>query len=172
MKPPLSIRHVTAEERAALSAGLRRHEAFTVRRCQMLLASAERQHPSGIAKTLRCAPQTVRNVLHAFNARGLACVQRGSNVPLRVEPVLNADKREQLRVILHQSPRTFGQPASMWTLKRLAAVCYEQGLSETILSCPTMLDAIVRLGVSWPRAKHWMVSPDPAYERKKTAGTA
>jgi hypothetical protein len=95
MKPPLYIRHVTDEERAALTAGLRSHDAFTVRRCQMLLASAERQKPSGIAKTLRCAPQTVRNVLHAFNARGLACVPRGSNVPLRVEPVLNADKREQ-----------------------------------------------------------------------------
>jgi transposase len=172
MKPPLYIRHVTDEERAALAAGLRSHDAFTVRRCQMLLASAERQKPAGIAKTLHCAPQTVRNVLHAFNARGLACVQRGSNVPLRVEPVLNADKREQLRGILHQSPRTFGQPASMWTLKRLAAVCYEQGLSETTLSCPTMLDAIVRLGVSWPRAKHWMVRPEPAYERKKNAGTA
>ena len=172
MKPPLYIRHVTAEEHAALTAGLRSHDAFTVRRCQMLLASAERQKPAGIAKTLRCAPQTVRNVLHAFNAHGLACVQRGSNVPLRVEPVLNADKREQLRVILHQSPRTFGQPASLWTLKRLAAVCYEQGLSETTLSCPTMLDAIVRLGGSWPRAPHWIVSPDPAYERKKNAGTA
>jgi transposase len=172
MKPPLSIRHVTDEERAALETGLRSHDAFTVRRCQILLASAERQKPSGIAKTLRCAPQTVRNVLHAFNAHGLACVQRGSNVPLKVEPVLNADKREQLRVILHQSPRTFGQPASMWTLKRLAAVCREQGLSDTTLSCPTMLDAIVRLGVSWQRAKHWIVSPDPAYERKKNAGTA
>jgi transposase len=172
MKPPLYIRHVTAEEYGALTAGLRSHEAFTVRRCQMLLASAEWQKPSGIAKTLRCAPQTVRNVLHAFNAHGLACVQRGSNVPLRVEPVLNADKREQLRVILHQSPRTFGQPASIWTLKRLAAVCHEQGLSDTTLSCPTMLDAIVRLGVSWQRAKHWIVSPDPAYERKKNAGTA
>jgi transposase len=172
MKPPLYIRHVTAEEHAALTAGLRSHDAFTVRRCQILLASAERQKPSGIAKTLRCAPQTVRNVLHAFNAHGLACVQRGSNVPLKVEPVLNADKREQLRVILHQSPRTFGQPASMWTLKRLAAVCREQGLSDTTLSCPTMLDAIVRLGVSWQRAKHWIVSPDPAYERKKNAGTA
>jgi transposase len=172
MKPPLYIRYVTAEEHAALTAGLRSHDAFTVRRCQMLLASAERQKPSGIAQTLRCAPQTVRNVLHAFNAHGLACVQRGSNVPLRVEPVLNADKREQLRVILHQSPRTFGQPASMWTLKRLATVCHEQGLSDTTLSCPTMLDAIVRLGVSWQRAKHWIVSPDPAYERKKNAGTA
>ena len=71
MKPPLYIRHVTDDERAALEAGLRSHEAFTVRRCQILLASAERQTPSEIAKTLRCAPQTVRNVLHAFDARGL-----------------------------------------------------------------------------------------------------
>jgi hypothetical protein len=73
-------------------------------------------------------------VLHAFDARGLACVQRGSNVPITVEPVLNAEKREQVRAILHQSPWTFGQPASVWTLKRLAAVCHEQGLSATPLS--------------------------------------
>jgi hypothetical protein len=89
-------------------------------------------------------------------------------VPITVEPVLNAEKREQVRAILHQSPRTFGQPASVWTLKRLAAVCHEQGLSAAPLSCPTMLDAVVRLGVSWPRAKHWIVSPDPAYESTKT----
>jgi transposase len=170
MKPPLYIRRVTDKERAALEAGLRRHDAFAVRRCQILLASAERQKPTRIAKALRCAPQTVRNVLHAFDARGLACVQRGSNVPIRVEPVLNAEKREQLRAILHQSPRTFGKPASMWTLKRLAEVCHEQGLSDTTLSCPTILDAIVRLGVSWRRAKHWIISPDPAYRRKKTPG--
>jgi transposase len=167
MKPPLYIRPVTDDERAALKAGLRSSEAFTVRRCQILLASAERHKPSEIARTLHCAPQTVRNVLHAFDARGLACVQRGSNVPITVEPILNAEKREQVRAILHQSPRTFGQPASVWTLKRLAAVCHEQGLSAAPLSCPTMLDAIIRLGVSWQRAKHWIVSPDPAYERKK-----
>jgi hypothetical protein len=170
MKPPLYIRPLTDEERAVLTAGLRSPDAFTVRRCQILLASAERQKPSGIAQSLRCAPQTVRNVLHAFHTRGLACVQRGSNVPLRVEPVLNAEKREQVRAILHQSPRNFGKPASVWTLKRLAEVCHEEGLSNTPLSCPTMLDAVVRLGVSWQRAKHWIVSPDPAYERKKTPG--
>jgi DNA-binding CsgD family transcriptional regulator len=95
MKPPLYIRHVTDEERAALEAGLRRHEAFTVRRCQIVLASAEGRKPAQIATTLHCAPQTVRNVIHAFNARGLACVQHGSTVPLRIEPVLKAEKREQ-----------------------------------------------------------------------------
>jgi len=87
-------------------------------------------------------------VIHASDARGLACVQRGSNVPVSGEPVLNAEKREQVRAILPQSPRTFGQPAHVWTLTRLANVCHEQGLSDTTLSCPTMLDAIVRLGVS------------------------
>jgi len=30
-----------------------------------------------------------------------------------------------------------------------------------------MLDAIVRLGVNWKRAKHWIVSPDPAYTLQK-----
>jgi hypothetical protein len=138
MIPPLPMRSVTDEERAALEAGLRSHEACTVR--------------------------------HAFDARGLACVQRGSTVPRPVEPVLHAEKRAPLRAILHPSPRTFGQPASVWTLKRLAEVWHEQGLSDPTLSCPTMLDAIVRLGVSWQRAKPWLVSPDPAYEREKTPG--
>jgi hypothetical protein len=94
MKPPLYLRQVTDEERAALEAGLRSHEAFPVRRCQIVLASAERQQPAGIAKTWRGAPQTVRHVRHAFEARGLACVPRGSNVPITVEPVLHAAKRE------------------------------------------------------------------------------
>jgi len=113
----------------------------------------------------------VRNVIHASDARGLACVQRGSNVPVSGEPVLNAEKREQVRAILPQSPRTVGQPTRVWTRTRRANVCHEQGLSETPLSGPTLLDAMVRLGGSWKRAKHWIVSPDPAYERKKTDGT-
>ena len=143
MTPPLDMCHVTDDERAALAAGLRRSAAFTVRRCQIWLASAERQTPARIAQILRCAPQTVRNVLHA-------------------------EKRAQVRAILHQSPRIFGQLASVWTLKRRAEVCHEQGLSDTTLAGPTMLEAIVRVGVKWPRATHWIVSPDPAYERTKT----
>jgi Homeodomain-like domain len=172
MKPPWYIRHITDEERAALATGLRRLDAFTRRRCQIVLASAKRQKPAGIAKTLHGAPPTVRHVLQAFNARGFACVRRGSNVPLRVEPVLNAETREQVRAIWHQRPRTFGQPARVWPLTRLATVCDEQGLRATTLSCPTMVEAIVRLGGSWPRAKHGLVRPDPADERKKNVGPA
>src|SRR5919109_5137999 len=83
-----------------------------------------------------------------------------------------AERGETGAVTRHPAPKPpyLGPAGSVWTLKRLAEVCHEQGLSDTTLSCPTMLDAIVRLGVSWQRATHWIVSPDPAYESKKTPG--
>lgn len=167
MKPPFFVRPLTPEERETLQAGLRSQDAFVLRRCQIVLASAEKQTPSVIAKTLKCAGQTVRNVIHDFERRGRACLKRGSNVPISVKPVLNGEKREQLRAILHHSPRHFGKDSSVWTLKLLAEVCHEQGLSESVLSAPTILDAIVRLGARWKRAKQWIVSPDPAYKLKK-----
>jgi hypothetical protein len=168
MLSPLFVRALTGTERKALKKGLRAADAFSVRRCQILLASAQRKTAEQIAHDLGCASQTVRNVVHDFERRGLACLVKGKNVPLTVEPVLTAAKREQLQAILHQSPRTFGKAQSLWTLKLLAEVCHAQGLSPTELSAPTMLDAIVRLGSRWKRAKHWVTSPDPQYALKKT----
>jgi transposase len=169
MKTPIFVRALTPIERETLEAGLRAQDAFTLRRSQILLASAERQTASTIATQLKCASQTVRNVIHAFEQSGLDCLQHGSTVPLSVAAVLTAEKREQLRALLHQSPRNFGKPTSVWTLQLLAEVCHEHGLSARPLSPPTILDAVIRLGVSWKRAKGWMVSPDPAYALKKTA---
>jgi len=169
MTSPLFVRPLKPFERRALKKGLRSSDAFAVRRCQILLASAKRKTPSHIANDLHCASQTVRNVLHTFEQRGLDCLTKGANVPLSVQPVLTAEKREQLLAMLHQSPRTFGKAQSFWTLKLLAEVCHEQHLSATVLSAPTLLDAIVRLGSRWKRAKHWVTSPDPQYALKKTA---
>lgn len=154
--------------RKALKKGLRTSDAFALRRCQILLASARRKTAAQIANDLGCASQTVRNVIHDFEQRGLACLVKGANVPLTVEPVLTTAKRERLQALLHQSPRTFGKSQSVWTLKLLAEVCYEQNLSDTVLSAPTILDAIVRLDSHWKRAKHWGTSPDPHHALKKS----
>ena len=172
MKPQTFIRPLTEDERTTLESGCRAPDALTVRRCPILLASAEGQSPSTIARHLRCARQTVYHVFDAFAERGLDGLRHGSQVPVSVAPVLTAEKREHLPALLHQSPRTFGQAQSDWTLKLLAAVCHEHGLSDRPLSPPTLLDAGVRWGASWKRAKHWMVSPAPAYTRKNTGGTA
>ena len=116
MKEPLFVRPLSESERAALQAGLRSSQAFTLRRSQILLASAARQTPRQISRQLGCTDQTVRNVLRAFAGEGLACLQAKSSRPLTVSPELDEAKREQLRAILHQPPRRYGKTRSLWTL--------------------------------------------------------
>jgi transposase len=151
---------------------LRSADAFTLRRCQILLASAAGQTPAGIAHTLGCTPATVRNAIHAFAAEGLACLKEKSSRPHSAGPILGTAFAEPLRHLLHQSPRAFGQARSTWTLGLVAQVCFEKGWVPRVLSPDAIRLAVQRLGVSWRRAKHWIRSPDPAYARKKTRGTA
>jgi transposase len=172
MEPPLFVRPLTAEERQQLHAGLQSRDAFTLRRCQILLSSAQGQRPAQVVAALGCASQTVRNALHAFEQQGPDCLVRLSSRPKSAHRLLDAPRAERLRELLHQSPRTFGHPQSHWTLQLAAEVCYRQGLSERVLSPETVRQAIQRLGLGWKRAKQWITSPDPAYERKKSPGAA
>ena len=172
MHPPIFVRELSDPERAQLQASLRAPSAFTLRRAQIILASAAGHRPREIAHGLRCTPQTVRNAIHAFNATGLAALSAGSSRPKSAVPILNGAKLEQLRALLHHSPRAFGLARSTWTLALLARVAHEQGLSPTVLSIETIRQALRRLKVRWRRAKHWLTSSDPAYARKKTGVTA
>jgi DNA-binding CsgD family transcriptional regulator len=61
MKRPIYARPLTDAERETLEAGLRSSDAFTLRRCQILLASADGKNAYQIARNLGCNPQTVRN---------------------------------------------------------------------------------------------------------------
>jgi transposase len=172
MKPPLFVRPLTDSERAALRAGLRSPDAFTLRRCQILLASAEGLRPSQIAERFGCATQTVRNALRAFATAGTDCLRAGSHRPKSVRPEIDEAGCERLRALLHRSPRDFGKPTSLWTLALAAEVAYAEGITARPVSDETIRQALLRLGVGWKRAKTWITSPDPAYLRKKRRATA
>jgi transposase len=171
MKPSLFVRPLTALERQRLQAGLRSGDAFPLRRCQILLASAQRQTPQQIARNLGCAPSSVRHVIHAFHQEGLDCLREKSSRPTTVKPVLGAEHAEPLKALLHQSPRTLGKPTSLWSLPLVATVCFERGWTPRPLSGEAIRQALKRFGICWQRAKHWITSPDPAYARKKKPGT-
>lgn len=167
MQPQLFVPPLTAAQRQALCAGLRSAEAFTVRRCQVLLASADGKAPSAIARDLRCTSPTVRNAIHAFAREGLACLHEKSSRPHSAKPLLGEQLAEPLKEILHQQPRMFGKPTSLWTLDLVAEVCRAKGWTPGVVSGETVRQALKRLGIGWRRAKHWITSPDPAYARKK-----
>jgi transposase len=171
MKRPLFVRPLTDAERQQLEAGLRSSDAFVLRRCQILLASARGELAPQIAHYLSCDSQTVRNAIWAFNRVGLACLNQGSSRPHTTRTAFPGEKAEALRALLHQSPRTFNQPTSLWTLELAAQVSFQQGLTPEPVSGETIRATLARLGVRWQRAKAWITSPDPAYARKKGLGT-
>ena len=171
MKPPLFVRPLTEPERATLRQGLRSPDAFTLRRCQILLASDQGQRPSQIAAALGCGVQTVRDGLRAFAAEGLACLHAKPKTPKTIHTAWPKGRDADLRALLHQSPRTVGKPTSLWTLPLAAQVCHEKGWTPRRVSGETIRRVLQRLGVGWKRAKHWLVSPDPAYAVKKKRAT-
>lgn len=172
MRRPVFVRPVTDDERQQLETGLRSPDAFVLRRCQILLGSARGEWAPRIAHSLGCSDQTVRTAIAAFNQSGLACLTRGSTVPHKTRRALQPEQADKLRAVLHQSPRLFGKPTSLWTLPLVAEVSFEQGLTATRVSGETIRASLARLGIRWRRAKQWLTSPDPAYARKKGLASA
>jgi transposase len=171
MRTPIFVRALTEPERERLETGLRSKDAFVLRRCQIILASSRGQRAPAIAEAVGCDDETVRDVIRAFNERGVAALQRRSTRPKHIQAAFSAQQAEQLRELLHRSPREFGKPTSLWTLELAAEVSFAQGLTQTRVSDETIRVTLQRLDVKWKRAKHWITSPDPAYVRKKTPAT-
>jgi transposase len=172
MKTPLFVRPISHAERKRLQLRLRSADAFTVRRCQILLASADGLRPSQIARNLACSRGTVRHAIHAFHADGLAALDEKSSRPHSARPALDRGHLDAIKDLLHHSPRTFGKPTSLWTLDLVAEMCHARGWTPRQFTGEAIRAALKRLGIRWRRAKHWITSPDPAYARKKQRATA
>ena len=168
MRPPIVVRDLTEQEQGRLEAGLHAKDVYELRRCQILLASARGEWAPRIAEVVGCTDQAVRNVIREFEREGLAaCLRRGSSRPHTIHAKVDAVAAEQLKALLHQSPRTFGKPTSVWTMELAAEVSFAEGIIAEQVSGETIRQAILRLGVRWRRAKQWITSPDPEYTRKK-----
>jgi transposase len=172
MKPPLFVRPLTDTEVHTLTAGLHAADAFTLRRCQIVLASARGQRPSQIAQAVGCGVQTVRDAIHDFDRVGIAALHRQSSRPHTTHPAFDDVAAERLRELLQRSPRTFGKDTSVWTLGLVAEISFAEGITAQQVSGETVRATLERLGIGWQRAKRWIVSPDPAYGRKKASATA
>ncbi|MFC1879546.1 transposase [Chloroflexota bacterium] len=167
---PIYARPPTGEERETLVAALKSAGGITVRRSQIILISTDEKLKAGeIGKRLGLSDQLVRNVLHAFNEQGIACLEPGSNARKDDQRAFDDQAREQLREIIQQSPRSYGYETSLWTLDLLAEVSHKEGLTAHQVHKDTVSQTLNEMGMNWKRVKHWITSPDKHYERKKSA---
>src|SRR5262245_39240186 len=75
------------DERRQVEADRRTTDAFRLRRAHIVLASARGLSLTPIAQLVSCAVQTVRNLIHAFHAQGVAGLARQAHRPQTVAPV-------------------------------------------------------------------------------------
>ena len=167
----LYARQPTVEEREELESGLKSSLALTIRRCQMILISADEQlKVDAIGRRVGRSGQSVRDVINSFNETGIDCIYPQQVGRQDDQRAFDDTARERLHEFILCSPREFGYDTSLWTLGLLADVSYEQGLTVSRVHIDTVSETLKQMGLPWKRAKRTIHSPDPNYEGKKNAG--
>lgn len=158
----LLVRELNSREQEALQKGLSSDHAFLIRRCQILLASAEGQKPSQIANNIGCSVQTVRNALHAFHKKGLDSIQRQTTRQKKITSVsslIRKANRYKEKGELNKANTIYRSaialyPTSSWAYYYLGTVLEQQGnldeaaiyYQKAIKFNPTVSDHYNKLG--------------------------
>src|SRR5215469_17494547 len=106
MHSPISIRVLSPAEQTGIAAGLHSSDAFTLRRCQILLASHRGQRPAEIARNLGCAtrdPCVMRCML--LSEMRLECLKPESCRPKTVQAQFDQATCEARLTLLQASVR-------------------------------------------------------------------
>jgi len=120
MAEPVRARRLTDEEGRRLLQIARRgkHGSVRVRRAMIIMASASGTLVPAIARLVAADEDTVRDVIHAFSAKGLAALDprwAGGR------PRLISDGDIDVIVAAARTrPEKLGQPLTHWSLRKLA----------------------------------------------------
>ncbi len=172
----LSLRDVTAEERAAVErlAHSRTAAARLVERTRVVLAALDGERVSAIAARFYITDATVYRWLHRFNDGGLAGLQ---DKPRKGRPPTYTP--EQVGVVVATAlsdPQTLGLPFASWTLDRLAAYLAEQmGIAikrsrsdELLIAELLIAELLIAEGLRWRKEETWFGERvDPAFAQKR-----
>jgi transposase len=165
MAEPVRVRRLTDQERQRLQQIVRRgkHGSVRVRRAMIIMASTSGTLVPTIAPLVTADEDTVRDVIHLFNAKGLAALDpqwAGGR------PRLISD--EDIQVIV--TPATawrekLGQPFTRWSLRKLAAYLAERDHLVRV-GRERLRQILHARGISFQRTRIWKESGDPDRDAK------
>ena len=120
MAEPVRARRLSDEEGRRLQQIVRRgkHGSVRVRRAMIIMASASGTLVPAIARLVAADEDTVRDVIHAFNAKGLAALDpRWAGGRPRL---ISDDAIGVIVAAARTRPEKLGQPFTHWSLRKLA----------------------------------------------------
>jgi transposase len=165
MAEPVRARRLTDQEGQRLQQIVRRgkHGSVRVRRAMIIMASASGTLVPAIARLVAADEDTVRDVIHLFNQKGLAALD-----PQWVggRPRLISD--EDIEVIVAAArtrPEKLGLPFTRWSLRKLAAYLAD-GPAPVRIGRERLRQILHARGISFQRTRTWKESRDPDRDAK------
>src|SRR6201993_2251205 len=165
MAEPVRARRLTDQEGQRLQQIVRRgkHGSVRVRRAMIIMASASGTLVPAIARLVAADEDTVRDVIHLFNERGLAALDpqwAGGR------PRLISDGDIQVIVTAATTrPEKLGQPFTRWSLRKLAAYLADRDHPVRI-GRERLRQILHARGISFQRTRTWKESRDPDRDAK------
>jgi transposase len=165
MAEPVRARRLTDQEGQRLQQIVRRgrHGSVRVRRAMIIMASASGTLVPAIARLVAADEDTVRDVIHLFNQKGLAALDpqwAGGR------PRLISD--EDIQVIVTAAttrPEKPVQPFTRWSLRKLAAYLADRDYPVRI-GRERLRQILHARGISFQRTRTWKESRDPDRDAK------
>jgi transposase len=163
MAEPVRARRLTDEEGRRLQQVVRRgkHGSIRVRRAMIIMASSSGTPVPAIARLVAADEDTVRDVVHAFNDKGLAALDpqwAGGR------PRLISD--DDIRLIVTAAttrPEKLGLPFTHWSLRKLAV---HLAAREIRVGRERLRQLLAERGISFQRTRTWKESADPDKDAK------
>ena len=166
MAEPVRARRLTDQEGSRLQQVVRRgkHGSVRVRRAMIIMASASGTPVSAIARLVAADEDTVRDVIHLFNAKGLAALdpQWAGGRPRRISD-------DDIQLIVEAAtarPEKLGLPFTCWSLRKLAAYLASHPQRPVRIGRERLRQVLHARGISFQRTRTWKESADPDRDAK------
>jgi len=166
MAEPVRARRLTDQEGQRLQQIVRRgkHGSVRVRRAMIIMASASGTLVPAIARLVAADEDTVRDVIHLFNQKGLDALdpQWAGGRPRLIS-------NEAIQVIVTAAttrPGKLGQPFTRWSLRKLAAYLAGHPDRPVRIGRERLRQILHARGISFQRTRTWKESRDPDRDAK------
>jgi transposase len=166
MAEPVRARRLTDQEGSRLQQIVRRgkHGSIRVRRAMIIMASASGTPVSAIARLVAADEDTVRDVVHTFNEKGLAALD--PNWAGGRPRLISDDDIDLIVAAATARPEKLGQPFTHWSVRKLTAYLAGDTTRPVTIGRERLRQILHQRGISFQRTRTWKESTDPDRDAK------
>jgi transposase len=166
MAEAVRARRLTDQEGQRLQQIVRRgkHGSIRVRRAMIIMASASGTPVLAIARLVAADEDTVRDVIHLFNQKGLAALdpQWAGGRPRRISD----EDVDFIVATATTRPEKLGLPFTRWSLRKLAGYLGRNPAGTVAVGRERLRQILHARQISFQRTRTWKESADPDKDAK------